>query len=455
MKNSISKIVRWFASGPDREVGFSEAEVKRRYSIFRWQVFLSITIGYGIFYVGRINLGVVKKPMLDEGVLTGTELGLMGSALLVAYAIGKAVNGFLADRANVSRFMPAAMLVIALANAGAGFMPCFGLLVALWALNGWAQSAGAPCSIVALANWFSFRERGTRYGIWAVSHGIGEALTFACTASVVAAVGWRGGFVVPSLLCACCGLVMFKTLLDRPTTLGLPPISAYMKDPNPAEKKIASVSALQADVLRNGAVWVLACASALIYVARYGLNHWGVLYLQEGKGHTLEVAGFIMAIYAAANIAGSFFSGIISDRFFGSRRSLPCFFAGLVQTSTLAMLHFTPPGQPVLDGAILVFSGFAMGILISFLGGLMAVDIVPPRAAGAASGVVGLFAYFGAAIQDTVSGYLVDKARNLSGPAHVDFAHLLGFWLAASLLSLLLPLTVKRRLDSTYVRQGT
>ncbi len=451
MSNLLAAIRDWFRTGPDRPPLALPRERERRiYEARRWSVFLSVTIGYGVFYVGRINFGVVKKPMLDEGVLDATQMGVIGSALLITYAVGKALNGFLADRANVARFMPTALMALAAVNAVLGFGPGFLIFAVLWGLNGLFQSAGAPSSIVTLSHWFSPRERGSRYGVWCISHNLGEIVTYAFTAALVSATSWRMGFFGPALVCGLGALVLFRTLSDRPQTLGLPPVTVYRNDPAPTEQPGKSVGSLQIEVLRNPAVWVLGCASALMYVSRYGVNHWGVFYLQEGKGHPLMDAGVIMALYAVAGLAGSFFSGIISDRFFDSRRSLPCFLAGLAQVASLVALHAIPRGHPALDAITLVVFGFAMGILVSFLGGLMAIDIVSPRAAGAASGVVGLFSYIGAAVQDTVSGILIDEARTsaqtLSG-AHPDFSSLLAFWIGASVLSVMLPLTVWRKME--------
>lgn len=451
MSNPAAAIRDWFRTGPDRpRLALPRERERRIFEAHRWSVFLSVTIGYGVFYVGRINFGVAKKPMLDEGVLDATQMGVIGSALLIAYAAGKALNGFLADRANVARFMPTALLVLALLNAACGFGPGFLAFAGLWAMNGLFQSAGAPSSIVALSHWFGPRERGSRYGIWCISHNLGEVFTYAFTAALVSATSWRAGFFGPALVCGLGAIILFRTLSDRPQTLGLPPVTEYRRDPAPTEQPGKSVGGLQIEVLRNPAVWVLGCASALMYVSRYGVNNWGILYLQEGKGHPLMDAGAIMSLYAGAGLAGSFFSGIISDRFFDSRRSLLCFLAGLAQVASLVALHVIPRGHPALDAITLVVFGFAMGILVSFLGGLMAIDIVSPRAAGAASGVVGLFSYIGAAVQDAVSGILIDQARNGANTlakAHPDFGPLLSFWIGASVLSLLLPLTVWRRVE--------
>ena len=83
----------------------------------RQGVFWAVTIGYGLFYVCRLSINVLKKAIVDDGFLTESELGIIGSALFFGYAVGKFVNGFLADRVNVRYFMSAALLICAIVNA--------------------------------------------------------------------------------------------------------------------------------------------------------------------------------------------------------------------------------------------------------------------------------------------------------------------------------------------------
>lgn len=169
-------------------------EVQKKYSRLRWQVFLSATIGYGLYYVCRLSLNVIKKPIVDAGVLSEGELGMIGSGLFITYAVGKLCNGFLADRSNIRRFMSIGLLVTALINLVLGFTTSFGFFLVLWALNGWAQSMGAAPCVVALSRWYGNKERGSFYGFWSSSHNIGEALTFIATSAIVATFGWQWGF---------------------------------------------------------------------------------------------------------------------------------------------------------------------------------------------------------------------------------------------------------------------
>ena len=73
---------------------------KKKLKRLQWATFLSATAGYGIYYVCRLSLNVVKKPIVEEGIFSETELGIIGAVLFFTYAIGKFTNGFLADRSN-------------------------------------------------------------------------------------------------------------------------------------------------------------------------------------------------------------------------------------------------------------------------------------------------------------------------------------------------------------------
>ena len=49
----------------------------RRLKFLKWSTFLSATFGYGMYYVCRLSLNVVKKPIVDEGIFSETELGMV------------------------------------------------------------------------------------------------------------------------------------------------------------------------------------------------------------------------------------------------------------------------------------------------------------------------------------------------------------------------------------------
>ncbi|PID39763.1 MAG: MFS transporter [Deltaproteobacteria bacterium] len=418
-----------------------EHEVARLYRRWRWSMFLSVTFGYGFYYTCRLPLSVTKKPLLESGALDTAQMGAIGMALLVGYAVGKLLNGFLADHVHLRRFMVTGMAGSALLNLAFGVNSSLPVFVALWAANGYLQAMGAPSSGVAIANWFSDRERGTRYAIWCISHNIGEGITFAGTALLVAALGWRWGFLGPGINGLLVALVLRFTMADRPRAFGLPPIAEHMNDRAPSAHEMSvPVGELQREVLTNPHVWILGLGSALMYVARYAVNNWAMLYLQLEKGYGNIEAGFVVGLFPIVGSLGSLSSGWISDRFFAARRTPATVAAGVLLVAAQLALYFGPPQSPWIDRVAMGAAGFAIGCLLVFLGGLTAMDICSKRAAGAALGVIGGFSYVGAGIQDWVSGTLIKAGQGVdaSGKTIYDFTRVKYFWVAASILSTIL-----------------
>jgi OPA family sugar phosphate sensor protein UhpC-like MFS transporter len=409
---------------------------------------IAITLGYGLIYTCRLALGVVKKPLIDNGVFGPAELGLIGSALFYTYAIGKLTNGFLADHANMKRFLALGFLLSALCNIGMGSSTVLWLSVLLWGLNGWFQSFGAPGGVVAMAAWFSNRERGRYYGIWSTAHSIGEGLTFLIVGSIVAAAGWRAGFWVPGVIGIVTAALAYWLIQDRPRTLGLPTIADWRNDHYSESRNVQAqdrgVFATQLSILKIPAIWVLALSSAMIYITRYAINSWGVLYLQEARGYSLPMAGTLLMISTLAGIVGAVAYGFISDKAFGARRPPVNLLFAIFELSGLGLMFFGPPSTPVLVLGLVLF-GVGLTGLVTALGGLFAVDICPKRVAGAAMGLIGIFSYVGAAVQENISGALIERGMTVvDGVRTYDFGTVIWFWLGASFVSMLLAASLWR-----------
>lgn len=441
-----SRLLKFFATGEDKPRIEDPATIDALFRRHRFRVMTAITLGYGLIYTCRLALGVVKKPLIDQGVFTPVELGMIGSALFYTYALGKLTNGFLADHANVKRFLAFAFLATALCNLAMGFTTALWGAVLLWGLNGWVQSFGAPGGVVAMTAWFSNRERGRAYGVWSTAHSIGEGLTFLVVGSAVAWLGWRWGYWGPGLIGIATAIGCYLWLQDRPRTLGLPTVADWKNDHYDEKPKpgIKSVLGLQLSILKIPAIWVLCLSAAAIYVTRYAINSWGILYLQQERGLSLPMAGTVLMISTLAGIAGAVAFGFVSDLVFKARRPPANLLFAILEIGGLLLFFYGPNTMPVLIAGMLLF-GLGLTGLVTSLGGLFAVDIAPKRVAGAAMGVIGIFSYIGAGIQEYVSGRLIQQGMTVvDGVRSYDFGPVITFWIGASVLSMLLAASLWR-----------
>jgi OPA family sugar phosphate sensor protein UhpC-like MFS transporter len=179
-----------------------------------------------------------------------------------------------------------------------------------------------------------------------------------------------------------------------------------------------------------------------MYMSRYAINEWGTIFLQEHKGYDLAGAAAIIGINPIFGIIGTVVSGWLSDVLFKGDRKYPAFVAGILEAIALALFLFGGPSK-WLNVAAMVLFGIAIGVLISFLGGLMAVDLVPRQATGAALGIVGLASYAAAGLQNVITGFLMDSGNAAAG-MH-DYTYVRWFWLGAAIISFMLPVFNWRR----------
>lgn len=436
----------------------TEEKVEETYKSLRARTFWGATAAYSLFYLCRLSMGVVKKPLIDGGLFTPTELGVIASAFYFVYAIGKFINGFMADYCNVRRYMATGLAVSSVINLLMGSVGLTGgfsgipsyviylVFVLLWGINGWALSMGSPSGIVSLSRWFPQSRRGTFYSIFCSTPYIGEALSMVITGSIVAAFGWEYGFIA-SALGGFAGVgIILAFVSDTPQSKGLPSVQEISGEEVKAVDKMPT-RAIQKFVLKNPAIWIIAISCAFINLTKYGIMEWGVLYLQGAREYSLESASWIIGFSAIFAIVGTVGAGWLSDTVFKGNRVIPALISGLVSLVALALFLLVDGNRWVMAAFVSVFS-LAVGVLYCIVSGLMAIDIVPRKATGAALGIVGISSYMTIGLQNIVSGWLIDKfavetTAVVDGVAKTvteyNFVPVAVFWLSAVLISFVLP----------------
>ena len=469
----MNKILDFYKISAPSSQKVEPSKVKKTYKQLRFQAFIAATFGYSLYYVCRTSLNVVKSPIIDSGILNASQLGTIGLCLFWAYAIGKFVTGFLSDHCNITRFMATGLIISSTANLILGLTSLlpfsavainaiiFTMFTIMWGINGWAQSMGAPPAIISLTRWYPLSIRGTFYGFFSASHNFGEFLSFLFVGIVVTAMGWQWGFYGAAVAGALGVVLILLWLHDNPESKGLPPIEILSEEKTPeqyAQEKVAAsqegashkeeTSRIQKAVLRNPGVWILALSSAFMYMSRYAINSWGILFLEKIKGFSTLEASTIISINAICGVLGTVLSGWLSDKVFHGDRKYPALVAGILEAISLYLFLFGGNNWFINILAMTLF-GISIGVLICFIGGLMAIDIVPRKATGAALGIVGLASYVAAGIQDVVSGLLIDNMAVKDAASgeilQYNFTYVSWFWIGAAIISFLLPILNWRR----------
>ncbi len=418
------------------------AEVEGTYRRLRSRTFWGVTVAYTLYYVCRMTLGVVKQPLIDGGVLTAGQLGIIGSACYFVYAVGKFLNGFIADYCNIRRFMAVGIGISAAANLLLGLTGLwswptgllFVLFAVLWGVNGWMQSMGSPPGTISLSRWFPLKSRGTMYSIFSSTPQLGKAVSMIMTGFIVAAAGWQWGFLAAAVAGAI-GLVVSLCLIsDTPESEGLPSVeelsgeSVQTLDKKPTRE-------LQKWVFKHPGIWVIAISTAFLYITQHAVSDWGVLFLQKQKDFSLERATQVIGLAEVFGVAGNLAAGWLSDVLFRGNRVRPVVIAGILAVLSLAGFLFLEGGFGLNMACVAVFS-CSFSVVFCIVAGLMALDFVPRRATGAALGIVGVSSYAAAGLQSVASGLLID---GYTADGLYNFVPVSIFWIVACFLAFSLP----------------
>jgi OPA family glycerol-3-phosphate transporter-like MFS transporter len=366
----------------------------------RIRVFISLFIGYIGYYIVRSAFKISVPYLIENYHFTKSDTGLIMGVLAVSYGISKLFMGLLSDKCNPRFYISVGLLFSALVNTLFGFTQNIVVMVILMIPMGIFQGMGAPAAQKSLKFWWSKRDRGFYYSTWSTSHNFGAA--GAVAASFLAFVLFQETtflmssiFVLPSIFSLVLAVIVFCLGQDRPTTFGLPAIDVYKNDPELVndkedDNKLSSQQIFVRYILKNKLLIFLAFANACIYAARYGILDWIPTYLWEEKNFSKEEAILFFSLFEMFAIPGTVIMGILSDKLFkGLRAPLP--FVASLSLVVPIFVYQTSTNHFIIAAALVVLANCVY--IPQMMVGLIAVEVTPNCAGGAASGVTGICGY--------------------------------------------------------------
>ncbi len=409
----IARVFSLLSAAPPAERIQDAARAAEDYRYWRRRILYASLVGYALFYVTRKNLSVAMPAMIADLGIAKADLGLFLTLHGLCYGVSKFANGYLGDRANPRYFMALGLVLSAAANVAFGLSSSVALLGFFWLLNGWFQGMGFPPCARSLTHWFGPRERGTIFAVWNTSHSIGAAFALLLCSFLVTS-GWRPCLFVPAALGVLGAIYLVNRLRDAPQSLGLPSIEDYTGDrevttvndvPMPAESFRRFVIR---QVFLNRVVWIVSLANFFVYTVRYAVLDWGPTFLTETRGIQLRHAGWTVAAYEVAGIAGMLASGWLTDRLFKGRGGRACFFC-MAMCAACLFLFWRLPVQSVAVSTLLLCG---VGFFIygpQCLVGVIAANAATRRAAATAIGLTGLFGYLSGILSGWGLGRIADQ----------------------------------------------
>lgn len=165
-------------------------------SNLRWFALFALTGINLLNYIDRYIFSALLPAIKDDLKFTDTELGLLGSAFILAYLFISPVFGFLGDRGGRSRVMAGGVALWSAATAFSGLATTFTGQLVTRVFVGVGESAYSVIAPTVIADHFTKATRGKTFAIYSGAIPVGSALGYVLGGWLEPILGWRHSFFV-------------------------------------------------------------------------------------------------------------------------------------------------------------------------------------------------------------------------------------------------------------------
>ena len=366
-----------------------------------WTLFVLFLLN-ALNFFDRNILGAIVEPLRREWGLRDAQIGWIGTAFTLLYAVVGLPLGRLADRARRTRLLGGGALLWSAMTAISGLTTSFAGLFAARLGVGVGEAVCAPAATSLIGDLFPSARRGRATAIFMLGLPVGLGLSYAVGGAVAQAWGWRAAFFVAGLP----GLVVGALCL------ALPEPARGTSEPHPIGAQRRSESAFALLTQTPTLLWIIV-SGALHNFNMYALATFVPALLIRHHGLGVRQAGALSGLmFGVFGGIGLLVGGWVSDRAAARKeggRLLVSTCALALSVPLLVLFLVQPRGE---IGRALAFVCPALLLMYLYYAPVYATiqDVVEPARRGLAMAVYFCAMYvMGASLGPVGTGLLSDR----------------------------------------------
>jgi len=368
-----------------------------------------------INYIDRATLAIANPLIRDDLGLSISEMGILLSAFLGAYAFAQLPAGALVDRLGPRLMLTLSLGLWSVAQALGGFVQNFGQFFAARLLLGIGEAPQFPTCARVVRDWFNKRERGFATGIWNSSSTLGTAIAAPLLTFLMLYFGWRWMFAIMGIAGILVAGVFYLLHRDPGQAALTAQERGYLSEDESGAPTHPPTRRDWRRLFAFRTTWGMIFGFFGTVYVLWLYNAWLPTYLEMERHFTIAKTGWVAAIPSVFGVVGSLVGGKLCDVLVErgvspmNSRKYPMA-AALIGTAICTVLTALTPSS-TLAVAFISISLFL--IYVSASAAWAMASIAAPANCTASIGSMQNFGgYFGGALAPTVTGFIVQQTQS-------------------------------------------
>ena len=290
-----------------------------------WKLVILSGILYFFCQICRTDLSACMVDLLPDLGIAKDAMGLAITAGYIAYAVGMSINSLLTDRTNPRLMICATMFCCAATHLGIRLLPYLPVMIVLWCINGYAQSAVWPSLVRLTADNLPAEQQESARRIVSLFQHAGSLSCFLIVPAELALGGWRTAMSVTAAACLTLGFV-WSLMRDLRTA----------SQTTQMQKKRAAK--LNWQFFRRGRLFYFMGVACLTGMIRDGLTSWAPVYFSEEFSLNATLSLILSAVLPAAKILALAVHPAVQKKVPKTRTQLIVFYVGCAAAACIVLL---------------------------------------------------------------------------------------------------------------------